>query len=186
MPLLSTKFRKIGRFSRITGGISPATAGGSTKWLTWPSLTGLTAGTDVTPVDGTRYSCSIFVPHNLIMTGIGYLIGSAGGTDKAIAELHDADGKLLAYSATAGVTVGTLATFQELPFTAPVEVAGPGWYFLSITMNGTTARLRTIATAIGAAQTQLTKSATGTFGTVGDLTVPTTFTADKGPIAYTY
>jgi len=186
MPLLSTKFRKIGRFSRLTGAVIPATVGGSKRFLTWPSLTALTAGTNVTPVAGTRYTCTIFVPHSLIMTGIGYLIGTVGGTDKAIAELHDADGKLLANSDLAGVTVGTAATFQELPFTAPVEIAGPCWYHLSITMNGTTARLRTIATAIGTSQTANTKSATGTFGTVGDLTVPTTFTADVGPIAYTY
>ena len=32
----------------------------------------------------------------------------------------------------------------------------------------------------------LTKSVTGTFGTLPSLTVPTTFTADKGPIAYVY
>ena len=187
MPLKTSLFSRVaGRLRWVRGGIEPITAGGSTKWITWPALTSLTAGTDVTPVDGTRYTCEIFVPYNMIMTGIGYLIGTAGGTDKAIAELHDADGTLLAYSAVAGVTVGTLATFQELPFTAPVEVIGPQKYYLSITMNGTTARLRTIPTALGVSQTLTTKSATGTFGTVGALTVPTTFTAGVGPIAYTY
>jgi hypothetical protein len=109
-----------------------------------------------------------------------------GGTDLAIAELHDADGKLLATSALAGVTVGTTATMQELPFTAPVEVVGPCWYYLSVTMNGTTARLRVLAASTAMASTAFAKSATGTFGVVGDLTVPTTFTADTGPIAYVY
>jgi hypothetical protein len=185
MPVKSTKFRRQGRYAYIKGGVDLATPGGSTKFITWPALTSLTSGTNVTPVAGTRYSCSIYVLHNMLMTGIGYLIGTVGGTDKAIAELHDADGKLIATSALAGVTVGTAATFQELPFTAPVQVL-QGWYYLSITMNGTTARLRAIATALGISQVALAKSATGTFGTVGDLTVPTTFTADTGPIAYTY
>lgn len=186
MALRSTMFSLLAGIRILVGGVDPVVAGGSKKWITWPSLTSLTAGTDKTPVSGTRYSCSIFIPHNMTMTGIGYLIGSVGGTDKAIVELHDADGTLLANSALAGVTVGTLATFQEIPFTAPVEIIGPGWYYLSVTMNGTTARLRTIATALGISQTALTKSATGTFGTVGALTVPTTFTADVAPIAYTY
>lgn len=185
MSLRARLFNAIGGLRILTGGVDLVVAGGSKKHLTWPALTALTAGTDTTPVAGTRYTCSIYIPHNLTMTGIGYLIGSVGGTDKAIAELHDADGTLLANSAVAGVTVGTLATFQELPFTAPVAII-QGWYYLSVTVNGTTCRLRTIATALGISQTALSKSATGTFGTVGALTVPTTFTADVAPIAYTY
>lgn len=187
MPLKTSLFSRVaGRLRWMVGGVQPIVSGGSTKWITWPALTSLTAGTDKTHVAGTRYTCEIFIPYNMIMTGIGYLIGTVGGTDKAIVELHDADGKLLAYSDLAGVTVGTLATFQEIPFTAPVEVIGPQKYYLSVTMNGNTARLRTVPTAVGAAQTLTAKSATGTFGTVGDLTAPTTFTADVGPIAYTY
>lgn len=186
MPKIRSLFKAISGFRTLVGNIRPVVAGGSKKFITWPALAALTGGTNTTPVAGTRYSCSVFIPHELTITGIGYLIGTVGGTDKAIVELHDADGKLLAYSALAGVTVGTLATFQEIPFTEPITVAGPGWYFLSVTMNGTTARLRTIATGLGISQTALTKAAAGTFGTVGDLTVPTTFTADEGPIAHTY
>jgi len=186
MPLLSTKFRRIARFARMRGGIDLATAGGSKKWISHPAITALTSGTDVFGVAGTRFSVSLFLPHNMICTGIGYLIGSVGRTDKALVELHDADGKLIANSAVAGVTVGTLATFQELSFTSAVELIGPQWYFLSVTLNGATAKIRTIPTALSISQTALTKSATGTFGTVGDLVVPTTFTADVGPIAYTF
>lgn len=187
MPLKTSLFSRVaGRLRWMVGGVQPIVAGGSSKWHTWPAVNSLTGGTDTTPVSGTRFTCEIFVPYNMIMTGIGYLIGSVGGTDKAIVELHDADGKLLANSDVAGVTVGTLATYQEIPFTAPVEVIGPQKYYLSVTMNGGTARLRTVPTAVGAAQMLTAKSATGTFGTVGDLTVPTTFRADKAPIAYTY
>jgi hypothetical protein len=41
------------------------------------------------------------------------------------------------------VTVGTANTYQELPFTAPLEILAPGKYFLGVMMNGTTARIRT-------------------------------------------
>jgi hypothetical protein len=186
MPIRTTKYRRLGRFAIIKGGVDLATAGGSTKLLTWPALTSLTAGTNTTPVAATFYTCSIFVPHNMLMTGIGYLIGTVGGTDKAIVTLHDADGKLLANSDLAGTTVGTAATFQEIPFTAPVQVVGPCWYYLTVTYNGITARIRTIPASLGISVTAFTKSATGTFGTVGDLTVPTGFIADVAPIAYTY
>lgn len=186
MPLKSTKFRKQGRNAFIRGGVQPATDGGAKRFITWPALASLTGGTDKACADGTRSSCSIFIPHIITLTGIGYLIGSVGGTDKVVVELHDADGKLLANSDLAGVTVGTTATMQEIPFTAPVEVVGPGWYYLSLTFNGTTAKFRTLAASTAMASTAFTKAAALTFGTAGDLTVPTTFTADVGPIAYVY
>ena len=186
MPQKTSRYRRNGRFSTLQGGIQLATAGGSKRFLTWPAITALTNGTDTAPVAGTRFTCSLLIPHNVTLTGIGYLLGTVGGTDLVILELHDADGTLIANSALAGTTAGTTATFQEISFTAPVEVVGPCWYFLSVTMNGTTARLRTIPTAVGVASTQNTKSATGTFGTLGTLTVPTTFTVNVGPIAYTF
>ena len=186
MPKLTPIWKRMADFCIAKGGIEPMSSAGPTKWLNWPALTSLTAGTDTTPVNGTRWTTSIYLPHCMTLTWIGYLIGTVGGTDKAIVELHDVDGTLLAHSALAGVTVGTLATFQELPFTAPIQVVGPGFYYLSVTMNGTTARLRTLPVALGVSQTIYSKSATGTFGTVGALTVPTAFVATTAPIAYVY
>lgn len=172
------------------GGLQPLPlAGQVTKHLNLVALTSLTDGTDTAGVAGTRFTTSIQIPYTMTMTGIGYLIGSVGGTDDVIVELHDADGILIANSgltAALAPTCGTLATFQEVSFTAPVEVLGPGTYFLSVTFAGATAKLRTVPTARGASQVLLTKSATGTFGTTGNLTVPTTFTAGVGPIAYTF
>lgn len=186
MPLKSTKFRKQGRFGFIRGGVQPAADGGAKRFITWLALASLTGGTDKACANGTRSSCSLFIPHIVTLTGIGFLVGSVGGTDSVVAELHDADGKLLANSALAGVVVGAAAGMQEVPFTAPVEVVGPGWYYLSLTFNGTTAKFRTLAAATAMASTAFTKAAALTFGTVGDLTPPTTFTADVGPIAYVY
>lgn len=169
-----------------TGGVALPVAGGSKKNLTWPALTSLTAGTDTACSNGDRYWCSIFVPHNISITGIGYLIGSVGGTTKVVVELKDATGASLANSATAGATVGTLATFQEVSFTAPYAAVGPAWYYLVVQFDSATAKFRTIPTALGISQTAITNTAAGTFGTVAAITPGTTFTADKGPIAYTF
>ena len=129
---------------------------------------------------GTRFGCEVFVPYNMIMTGIGYLIGTVGGTDKGDRWSCTMPTETAREFGFGGRDRRDVGHHQEIPFTAPVEVIGPQKYYLSVTMNGTTARLRTVPTAVGAAQTLTAKSAAGTFGTVGDLTAPTTFTADKG------
>lgn len=152
--------------SMYTGGVAPLAA---------------TSGTDTTPANGKVFISAIQVPHNMTITGISYLIGSVGGTDKAIAILFDSSGAVVANSAVAGVTVGTAATFQRLPFTTAYATKGPGLYFVGIVMNGTTARLRTHA-----AGDHPTDSVSQTFGTPVAITPPTTFTADEGPIAVLY
>lgn len=173
-------------FGRAVGAVELPVAGGPKRFITHPALTSLTDGTDTTPVNGTRYSCSVFVPHGLTLTGIAYLIGTVGGTDKVIAELKNAAGVNLATSALAGATVGTLATFQQVAFTSTFSCLGPAWYFLTLQFNGTTARFRTIPANLGISQTALTQSVAGTFGTTANITAPTTFTAGVGPIAFTY
>lgn len=161
-----------------TGGI----AGGRPRIAIYSGAVSLTAGTDTTPVAGTVYVGELFVPANATLTGIGYLIGSVGGTDKAIAALYNSAGAVVANSALAGVTVGTTATYQELPFTAPYAAVGPGQYWVSISMDGTTARLRTIP----AGAILPTTLAAGVFGTLAAITPPTTFTAANAPVAYSY
>ena len=161
-----------------TGGV----AGGRSRIAIYSGAVSLTAGTDTAPVAGTVYVGELFVPANATLTGIGYLIGSVGGTDKAIAALYDSAGAVVANSAVAGVTVGTTATYQELPFTATYAAVGPAQYFVSISMNGTTARLRTVP----AGAILPTTTAEGVFGTLDAITPPTTFTAASAPVAYSY
>lgn len=173
-------------FLPFGGGIELPVAGGSKRFITHPALTSLTDGTDTTPVNGTRYWCSVFIPHNVTLTGIGYLIGTVGGTNNVIVELKNAAGVSLANSTLSGTTVGTLATFQQVAFTATYTVIGPGWYYLVLQFNGTTARFRTIPANLGISQVAITGSAAGTFGTLAAITPGTTFTAGVGPIAYTY
>jgi hypothetical protein len=140
-------------------------------------------GTNTTPVSGTIYVSEIWLPSNKTLVGGAFLNGGTVGTNNAIVALYSAAGALLASSALAGVLTVGANTFQEIAFTAPYAAVGPAKYFLAYQTNGTTTRLRTIATA-----TYLnTASATaGVFGTLGAITPPTTTTADTGPIGYVY
>lgn len=148
-------------------------------FATWvPQAT--TSGTDKAPVAGTRFTAGVLVAHTTDITGISYLVGSVGTGDKVIAELYKADGTLLATSVLAGTTVAAAAGYQRVPFTTAV-IAEPGQYYIALSFNGTTVRFRAIP--VGEC---VTKSAVGVFGTPAALVVPTTFTADVGPIASTY
>lgn len=162
-----------------------STVSGGKPWniATWQAVAA-TSGTDTACSNGTAYVGSVFIPANTTITGIQYLVGSVGGTDKVVASLHDSSGTLLANSATAGATVGTAAQVQQVAFTAPYVTTGPGWYFIALTFNGTTAKFRSVP-----AHTQngvVGNGVTQTFGTPASFTAPTTFTADKVPIASCY
>jgi hypothetical protein len=137
---------------------------------------------DKTTVAGSRYYVSYTVGVQTQFTGVQAKIGSTGGTDKFIFELHNAAGVLVATTALAGVTVGTANTFQRIPFTAPY-LAAAGNYFIAVQSNGTTAKLAVLdAPSLGV----FTGSATGVFGTSASITPPTTYTADLGPVVSLY
>lgn len=184
---------RAGTFTTVTatGGITPtggiAAAGGFTlkpyNIRTWQPIAA-TSGTDTACTNGTAYVGSIQVPGNMTITGISYLVGSVGGTDKVIVSLHDSSGALLANSALAGTTVGTAAQVQAVDFTTPYAAKGPATYFVALTFNGTTAKFRSVP-----AHTQggvIGNGVTQTFGTAAAFTAPTTFTADKVPVAFIY
>lgn len=140
-------------------------------------------GTNTTPVAGTIYWAEVEIPQLASLTGVGFLNGGTVGTDAAIVALYDNDGTLVANSALAGVTTSGTDAFQQVAFTAAYQ-AKKGRYFIAVQFNGTTTRFRTI-TASTYINTR-TDSDTGVFGTLTALTVPSTFTADVGPIAYVY
>lgn len=137
---------------------------------------------DKTTVAGSRYYRSTAVGSQKTLTGVSVLVGSTGGTDDWIVELHDASGNLVATSATAGTVAGAANTWQEIAFTAPVTVAS-GTYFIAVQSNGTTAKLAVLDTPVS---NLLTGSATGTFGTSASITPPTTYVVNDGPMALVY
>lgn len=146
-----------------------------------------TSGTDTTPAEKKLWLISVFLPVAKTITGIGYLVGSVGGTNKAIAGLFNADGTKIANSSetTEGTTVGTAAEMQELAFTAPFTVPA-GLYYIGVTMNGNTARLRTLPKNTAGSNVYAGEVTLATKNVLANVTPPVTFTADKGPVSWVY
>lgn len=138
-------------------------------------------GTNTTPVAGTIYWTNINIPTTFSVGHIACMNGGTAATDKLLYGLYNSSGTLVANTATAGTVASGTDAFQSLATTATYSAA-PGHYWIGWQTNGTTTRFRTVATATYI--TVLSASATGAFGTLTALTVPTSFTADKAPICY--
>lgn len=134
----------------------------------------------------TMYCTELDVQQSKNVTGLAFLLGTAGGTDKHISVLYDGTGNLLANSATAGTTAGTASTYEHLDFTKKYFLVGPAKYYGCLQTNGTTATVRMLVTSVQDGYT--TKGVTGqTFGTIpATITVPTTFTTAVGPYEQIY
>lgn len=165
-------------------GIETAVAAGA-GFHTWEAPTA-TSGTDTANADTALFVASVFVPVNMVATGVKYLVGSVGGTTKMIAQLNDANGTLLANSTltSSGTTAGTAAQVQTMAFVTATPIKGPALYYIGITGNGTTSKLRTIPahTQTGVYTAQLVQTTV----TPAAIAPPTSFTADVGPVAHLY
>jgi hypothetical protein len=170
----------------VSGGVVPGIGTGIPRNAgTWCNNTA-TAGTDTACSNGTAYCGSVFLGANATITGIQYLVGSVGGTHSVVASLHDSAGVLLANSALAGAVVGTAAQVQQVAFTGTYAAKGPAWYFVALTFSGTTPKFRTVPAYCDAGSGVIGNGVTQTFGTAATFTAPTTFTADKVPVASLY
>lgn len=140
-------------------------------------------GTNTTDVAGQLWITSFRLPVDMTITNIACLQGGTAGTDKVIYALYNSSGTLLANTATAGTALnGSASTFLSAALTS-TYAAKSGLYYIALQGNGTAAgAIATVAasTYLGVAAT----SASGTFGTLPAITVPTTFTANKAPICY--
>lgn len=166
--------------SQIANGANPQTASTNLVQMV-AALQYFGQVKDKTMVAGTRYYSSIQVGSPAIITGVQALIGTTGGTDTWVYELHGPTGLLLA--ASAATTAGTASTWQRLAFTATYTLTVPGQYFVVVQSNGNTAKLATLNSDVNPT---LTGSATGTQGTPASITPPTTYTANLGPMALLY
>jgi hypothetical protein len=130
---------------------------------------------------GTIYVSEIVVTYDMTTTNCNFLAGATIGTNTVICVLFNSAGTPIANTLLTGTATAGANTFQTIAWTA-TKALQTGRYFIGVMANGTTDNLKTTAasTFIG----KLTTSATGTFGTVPTLTVPTTFTANVGPVAY--
>lgn len=137
---------------------------------------------------GMMYLAEIFVPCNVSTTGAAVFNGTAvaGNCKYALFSVaaNGTSGTRVAVT-TSTATAGTTA-YQTVAWTGgPIAITGPATYFIGTIYDDTTHDLRGHV---------LGKFATGTVGsltyatdsTFATLTVPTTFTADLGPIASLY
>lgn len=185
--LVSKGTLKVTGATTLTGGIATATTAPGFYAGGWNPVAA-TSGTDTTPAEKKLFVTSIFLPVNKKIKGIGYLVGSVGGTNKVVAGLFSAAGEILAHSSetTEGATVGTAAEIQELNLTAEYSAVGPAVYFIGVTMNGNTARLRTIPKNTAGANILSEEITIAAKNVLAKITAPTAFTADKGPVAWVY
>lgn len=171
----------------FNAGITPPTAVPGFFAGPW-NPTAATSGTDTTPAEKKLFLAGLWLPVNKTIKGIGFLVGSVGGTNKAVVGLFDASGQLLAKSTetSEGTTVGTAAEVQELDFTSTYDAVGPGYYFLGVTMNGNTARLRTVPKNVGGSNMRGGEVTLAAKNVLAAITPPTSFTPDKAPVCYVY
>lgn len=142
-------------------------------------------GNSTTPSATTVYLTQIMVPTNATLTGIKIANAATVGTNTYIVALFDSTGARVANSALAGTLTAGANGYQAVPFTSTYAVTGPGVYWIGLYVNGTTDRFYSVP-AVGEIG-GLAGSVTGqTFGTIVSVTLPTTFTANVGPVAFTY
>lgn len=146
-------------------------------------------GTNIaTNTANTIYLAEMFVPANTTATGIAVFNGTAVA----------GNGKVLLYKrtgATTGVAVAQSATtamsgttaYQLIPFTATIDLQGPGTYFVGVIYDDTTHDLRGHTLGAFATGNYSTSVVYATDSTLQTVTLPTTFgTAGHGPFASLY
>jgi len=157
-------------------------------FYTWQPQTA-ESGTDTAFAEKKLFTASVFIPVTKTVTGVGYLLGAGGGTNKVIAALFNAQGQKVANSSetTEGTTASSEKTVQELAFTSPYKANGPGLYFIGITANGATAKLRTIPANTAGKNILTAEISLSTKNVVpASVTAPTEWVAAKGPVAFVY
>lgn len=137
-------------------------------------------GTDATAVNTETYIVEVFVPVTTTFTGVSvlHLATSTGNVKFAIANRA---GAVVASSTTASTATVAAAAYQQVPFSAAVTLTGPDSYFILMQNSGSN---HYRAHAIG--NFRAGKKTSEVYGTFTDVTVPTAFTADLGPICDLY
>lgn len=176
-------------------GSAPSVAGGKLKISNVPIGPTALASIGTNSTDAIQlWVTDIWIPVNRFIKTIGVLQGGTATTDNILAAVYDSQGVLLGSSALAGATLSGANTFLELTITLAggvaatgIQLYGPGQYYIAVQGSGTTAgAIQTIkaATYIDCCANSVVA---GVFGTLpATITVPTSFTADKGPVVYVY
>lgn len=138
-----------------------------------------TDGTDATPAVTSTYLAEVYVDDNVIVTGVALFNGSAVAGNVTVA-IYNTLGHANSNFSPTTAQAGTDA-YQLIPLTAPISLV-PGTYYIGVQFDSTSARFNThVIGSFGAGEV------TGqTYGTFPVVSLPTTFTTGKGPIASLY
>lgn len=151
----------------------------------YPSAAGVaaagTTGTNTSDVANQFFLTPMYIGNIVKVTGLAFLVGGTQGSDNALVAIWDANGTLLATSALAGAAWGSTNTYQKVALTAAITIPGPAWYWTGVQGNGTTSKIQTVPHAFFNSNVLA-----GTFGTVGNITPPTTNNANTAPYMATY
>jgi len=153
----------------------------------WPAATA-TSGTDTAIVAGTSFYTSVYIPGDMLITGVKVLLGSVSTNGTAIVAIYNENGTLLANSALAGTATTTAAQTQAINLTSPYTAAGPAYLVIAVSASSTSDKIRTVPAFCDAGSGILGGSQTGVYGTLPNpLTISATnFTADKAPVLSVY
>lgn len=169
----------------VTGGINAA--GGSTVAPRALHSQGQKAvvstdGNNSTPSITETYITSMFVPCNMIITGINVFNGSDVTGNITVALATSAGVPIAAAKSASTAGSGTDA-YQKVPFATPYAAVGPANYLVCVQYSSATARYNThtIGTDPCIVQTGTT------YGTIPTITpLPTTFVTNVGNIMSFY
>ncbi len=166
----------------LTGGL--AMTAPLVNFMGWKPPT-LTSGTSTQASATVVYLTQVFIPMNATLTGVYVNNGATVTTNKYIVALFNASGAAVANSSLSGVTTSGGDAYQQIPFTGTYAAKGPAMYWIGLYVNGTTDRFRSVP-AVGQFAGYAGSVSAQTFGTVATIAPPTSFTADLGPVAFTY
>ncbi len=142
-------------------------------------LTGI--GTSTATTNTSMYCSEFDLPASRLITGMGWLNGTATANGHRNAILYDASGYLLGNTGST-TTSGTASQFQRIALTTSYFAVGPAVYFACSQSQSSSDTLNLVVTADGNAGI-LTQIYTGqTYGTVpATITAPTAYTTAQGP-----
>jgi len=146
-------------------------------------------GTNITDnVANTIYLAEMFVPANCTATGIAVFNGTAvAGNGKVILYKRTAATTGVAVAQSASTAMSGTTAYQLIPFTATVNLLGPGTYFVGVIYDTTTHDLRGHTLGAFATGNFSTNVVYATDSTLQTVTLPTALgTAGHGPFASLY
>lgn len=167
-----------------TAGITPVGAP-QTVFTQGGGVVVAASGTDNACAANTVTWSPVWVAANMTITGLGYLVGSVGGTDKVVMSIYSSAGALLGNTTVSGggTTVGTAANWQAIALTSTLAVTGGTLYYVATNFSGSTAKYRGYP---GPGLKFVTGTASQTIGTPAAITPGSSFVADVGPIMFVY